>query len=76
MIVKRTPLYSVKRVRLKSFQVHYGGENESSPDEEYEERLDNNEFKDVPLPLFSKIRNVDILDDTTMTCSCCHFESC
>ena len=52
------------------------GENESSPGEENDERLDNNEFKDAPLPLFSKIRNVLIRDDTTMTCSCCHFESC
>ena len=52
--------------------------NDSSIENEnhYAEVDDEEEFKNVHLPLFAKMREVRVLVDGTMICSCCHFESC
>ena len=37
---------------------------------------DFDEFKNVPIPLFHRIRYVDVDKDGVMHCSCCKFERC
>ena len=37
---------------------------------------DFDDFKNVPIPLFHRIRYVDVDEDGIMRCSCCRFERC
>ena len=59
------------------FQVHFIGDINSEDDELHEIDVNcDNTYKNVPIPLFSRVRDVIIQANGTMFCSCCHFESC
>ena len=75
--VNRASLYNVRRVSNRKFQVHFIGAINSECGELYEmEKTGDDTFKNVPIPLYSRVRDVFIEANGTMFCSCCHFESC
>ena len=83
----RVHLYYSKRVGLASFEVHYIGtsmkdeETDKNPESKFftvppEETIGiNMNFENIPLPIFSRIRRVEISQGGVMHCSCCAFEN-
>ena len=74
-VTERVKLYIVVRIGVYEFQVHYIGDKVL--DEKGDgQREEGDEYLNVPLPLFRRIRHVLIEDDGTMMCDCCHFQGC
>ena len=70
-------MYNVKRVSNRIFQVHFIGDINSEDGELYEMDMTGDDtFKNVPISLHRRVRDVIIQANGTMFCSCCHFESC
>ena len=68
-------LYLVQRVGEKEFQAHFIGHNVSSDNNDATGEQDN-EFKQVPIPSYWRIRHVTVETNGTMMCDCCNFEGC
>ena len=74
---ERSPLYTTRRVGDKSFQVMYGDDpnKNSVPKIKADfETEDCDDFNDVPIPLFERVREVTIDDNGVMSCECGRFE--
>ena len=83
----RVHLYSPKRVGLSSFEVHYIGKSVKNDkvDNNQESKVItlppeevigiDVDFEIGPLPIFLRIRRVEISADGVMHCSCCAFEN-
>jgi len=78
VIAHRSSLYTVVCVGKNMFQVKFIGDIPTEQNTTIHEPVvfDEDEFKSVPLPLFCRVRDVAVLDDGTLICGCCHFESC
>jgi hypothetical protein len=70
-IYKRRDSYKTIRVGERSFEVHYVGEDGRV---EIEDSKDYDAFN-TPLPLFKRVRRVNVDEDGTMLCSCQRFET-
>ena len=70
----RLSLYKTVRVGLSEFEVHYTGDNDESQSDDNSNASTKDYFSKVPIPLFSRIRNVKIGADGTAFCQCCRFE--
>ena len=75
MVNEQAKLYSVQRVDRNEFQVNFIGDTVLRENDEESNEQDD-EFKQVPLPLFRRIRHVTIETDGTLMCDCCNFEGC
>ena len=62
--------YEAKCVGLQKFQCLYVGDELNEIKD-----TDTNEFSNVPIPLFSRVREVSVAQDGTMSCNCYTFES-
>ena len=69
---QRQNLYSCKRIDTQCFQVKF---NYQLNKRLASENADHEIFKDVPLPIFCRIREVRVLNTGIMEFSCFHFQS-
>lgn len=74
---ERAPLYNARRVGMSDFDVVFDYSNKVGKkldlqfSDDFEEDL-----KDVPIPVFDRVRRVVVEEDGTMLCGCCRFEGC
>lgn len=76
-VYDRRHLYKAVRVGERTFEVHYIGDPNKvgSQQDLLLEHEKEDQFRDVPLPLFERVRTVTIDEDGTMYCECCKFEA-
>ena len=74
-VTDRVKLYTAIRVSESVFQVIFIGDNVLGVTNEGNSDL-GDEYSNVPLPLFRRIRHVKFEMDGTMMCDCCHFQGC
>ena len=77
-VLSRFHLYTPVRIGQRLFEVLYcdpkpASERMSSSFSDIE-REDHDDFKNIPIPLFERVREVSIDKDGVMFCKCCRFE--
>ena len=75
VVEERSALYTAERVGERAFQVRFTGsdiEDDNKCSVEFENQ-DYDSYKDVPIPIFDRIREVVIDHDGVMHCSCRRF---
>ena len=71
--------YAARRIGERTFQCSYVGEERTAQlgdlmDVQFTQEFDD-DFSYIPIPRFSRIRQVTVEEDGTMLCDCCRFES-
>ena len=74
-VTDRVKLYTAIRVSEIVFQVNFIGDNVLGVTNEGNSEQ-GDEYSNVPLPLFRRIRHVKFEMNGTMMCDCCHFQGC
>ncbi len=76
VVVERSALYTAVRVGERAFEVRFTGSDDNDTIKcsvEFENQ-DYDSYKDVPIPVFDRIREVVIDDDGVMYCGCRRFD--